>query len=96
VAPQDLSPAEVEALGRRLAALDAGAELVLALACGACGASSRQALDVPSFVAAELDLLARRLLRQVHLLARAYAWPEADVLALSAGRRRAYLEMLAS
>ena len=37
---------------------------------------------------------AKRLLMDVHLLARAYGWSEAEVLALSPARRRFYLEMV--
>jgi hypothetical protein len=35
----------------------------------------------------------RRLLREVHTLALAYGWREADILNMSARRRRFYLEM---
>ena len=37
---------------------------------------------------------ARRLLGEVHRLARAYGWREHDVLALGAARRAAYLELV--
>ena len=43
---------------------------------------------------AELATQAKRLLREVHFLARAYGWREADILAMSARRRQAYLEMV--
>ena len=36
---------------------------------------------------------ARRTLRDVHVLARAYGWREADVLALSPTRRQIYVEL---
>ncbi len=81
-------------LAAGLAEADPGAELLLELLCPACGHAWDEALDVASFFWAELDVQARRLLREVHVLARAYAWREADILALSPRRRRLYLEMV--
>ena len=42
----------------------------------------------------EIHAWARQLLRDVHALARAYGWREADILALSPTRRGIYLELL--
>ena len=41
-----------------------------------------------------LDVAAGRLMRDIHLLASAYGWTEAEVLSLSAWRRQAYLDMV--
>jgi hypothetical protein len=90
--PDDLR----EAVIRRMAELDPGAELVLDARCPGCGEAWRQALDPAAFVLDEVDRLAMRLLREVDQLARAYGWREGDVLALSPARRRAYLELAAT
>ena len=37
-----------------------------------------------------------RILREVHTLAAAYGWSEAEILALSPARRRVYLELAAA
>ncbi|HEX2516118.1 MAG TPA: phage baseplate protein, partial [Chloroflexota bacterium] len=37
---------------------------------------------------------ARRLLREVHTLARAYGWREAEILALPGRRRQTYLDLV--
>jgi len=92
----DLDEDEVAVLAETLAAADPRAEIVFALACDACGHEFRQPLEPASFLSAELEIHARRLLHQVHILARAYGWREADVLALSPQRRRTYLELLES
>ena len=42
---------------------------------------------------AEIDAWARRILREVNILARAYGWRESDILALGAVRRQIYLTM---
>ena len=51
-------------------------------------------MDIGEFFWRELTVQAKRLLREVHLLARGYGWREADVLALHPRRRQAYLDLL--
>lgn len=94
VAAGELSADETAALAARMAEVDPAAELLLDLECAGCGHRWRQQLDIAGFFAAEIDLLARRLLAEVHALARGYGWREADILAMSAHRRRRYLELL--
>ncbi len=89
-----LKPDEVAELGRRLADADPWLELWLDLDCSACGHRFRQLLDPGAYLATELEIAAIGLLRQIHLLARAYGWTEAEILALSPRRRHAYLEQL--
>ncbi len=50
--------------------------------------------DIAAYFWAELAAEAKRLLREVDALARAYGWREADILALSPRRRQAYLELI--
>ena len=50
--------------------------------------------DIVSFFWAEIDAWARRVLREVNVLARAYGWRESDILALSPVRRQIYLSMV--
>jgi hypothetical protein len=85
---------EIEAVGERLAAADPLAEVRLDFKCPVCGAAFEESLDMASFLWSELEGRARRLLLDVHLLARAYGWSEAEVLALSSVRRKFYLEMV--
>ena len=96
VSVEDLAADEVAALAQALADADPLAEIVFALTCDACGHTFRQPLDPATFLAVELATHARRLLHEVHCLARAYGWREPDVLALSSRRRRAYLELVES
>jgi hypothetical protein len=92
----ELREEDVAALAAALAEADPGAELLLELRCPACGHGWWEILDVASFFWTELEVQARRLLREVHVLARAYGWREADVLSLSHRRRRLYLEMVSA
>ncbi len=94
VAVFDLPPAVIEQLSARMETLDPLAETLVHLVCPECGQAWQASLDVASFVWEEFSALARRLLREVHALASAYGWREPEILAMSAVRRRAYLELL--
>jgi hypothetical protein len=88
-------PAGVEtAIAQRLAETDPHAETQLALACPNCQHAWQTPLDIVSYLWAEIDAWARRLLGEVHILASVYGWPEGDILGLTSWRRRAYLELI--
>jgi hypothetical protein len=78
----------------QMAARDPLAMTELAMACPACGLRWELVFDIAAFLWIKIEAQGRRLLREVHTLARAYGWPEADILALSPARRRAYLELV--
>ena len=94
VAASELPAAVCDALDAAITAADPLAEILIALACPACGAAFGADLDVASFVWTELDATAHRLLGEIGELARAYGWTEPEVLALSDRRRGAYLRRL--
>lgn len=87
-----LPPAVVELIEARMAEADPQADVSLALVCPACHHRFQAPFDVAAFLWSEVDAWARRVLHDVHLLASAYGWREAEVLALSPWRRRFYLE----
>jgi len=89
----DLSEPLVAKLAARLAETDPLADITLDLKCAGCGHLWCVALDIAAFLWSEIDAFARRLMLEVHALARAYGWSEADILAMGAGRRQFYLEM---
>jgi hypothetical protein len=84
----------VEKLEQAIEEMDPLAETLLDLTCPACENRWQAALDLGSFVWAEVSASARRLLADVHRLASAYGWREGEVLALSKSRRRLYLELV--
>jgi hypothetical protein len=90
-----LSDVVLGELAAHIEAADPDAEISLDLACPSCSARWTAVLDVAAFFWTELQAEALRLLRQVHAIARAYGWREADILALSGARRAEYLELLA-
>jgi len=93
LAPDQLPEPVLDALAARLAEADPQAHLQLALTCPACDHRWTKAFDIVGFFWHEIEAWAGRLLREVHLLASAYGWSEAEIVALSPTRRRIYLEM---
>lgn len=87
--------AEIQAeLSARLAEYDRQADIVLVLNCAACARTWQSVLDIAAYLWTEVNNLAKRLLQEVHTLAWAYGWREADILAMSEARRRLYLDMV--
>ncbi len=88
-------PAEVLAgVAERMEAVDPQANVELTLACPSCDHEWQALFDIAPFLCAEIRAWAHRLLREVHALASAYGWREADILAMSRWRRDAYLDMV--
>ncbi len=85
---------DVHDAGEILSAADPLAETKLALDCPSCGQQWNDVLDIGSFVWAEIESRARRLLWEVHTLAAAYGWSEGEILALSSPRRASYIRMV--
>jgi hypothetical protein len=81
-------------IGEAMAEADRQADLRLGLRCPDCDHAWATPFDIASFLWIEIDARARRLMADVHVLARAYGWTEAEILALPAARRRAYLELV--
>ena len=94
IAVEALPETVVTALGADVVKRDPLSEVQLAFHCPACGHRWQQILDIVSFLWAEISSQAKRLLNEVHTLARAYGWREADIVAMSARRRQLYLEMV--
>jgi len=95
VSVETLSDEVLELVASRLAEADPGADIQIDLICSSCSHRWQVAFDVECFLWAKVNSLVKRLLREVHVLARAYGWTEREVLALSSARRQFYLEMVA-
>ena len=88
------SDEEVEAVGEAMAVADPAAELQLALCCPACSEEWNLGLELVTFLWAEIEARAKRLVWEVHTLALAYGWTQTEILALNPARRALYLEMV--
>jgi hypothetical protein len=81
------------AVGEKMSGADPMADIHLALNCPNCQQAWNAPFDIVAFLWREISAAARRLLREVHMLASAYGWTETEILSLSPARRRAYLEL---
>jgi hypothetical protein len=94
VAVADLPELVMQTVAETIVEKDPQAELLLTLNCFACQHTWTAIFDIVAFFWQELEAQAKRLLRDVHVLARAYGWREGDILALSVARRQFYLELI--
>jgi hypothetical protein len=94
IAHEELPEELISRIEAAMHASDPHAEINLKLFCASCQHEWNAFLDIGSFLWKQIDAWAVRLLRDVHQLASAYGWREADILAMSAWRRHAYLEIL--
>ncbi len=91
---EELPDWAITAVATRMTELDPQAEIQVDLNCPVCGNHWSVMLDIVAFFWTEICAHAKRLLREVHILAWAYGWREADILSMSTARRQFYLEMV--
>jgi hypothetical protein len=90
----DWSESEIEAVAETMALADPLAEIALSFECPVCQHTSEEVLDLSSFLWAEIETRAKRLLLEIHALASNYGWAESAILAMSDVRRAIYLQMV--
>lgn len=93
VLPHELPEEVVQQLLEQLAASDPQADRRIELSCPECHENWSEVFDIVSFFWTEIDAWARRTLREVNVLARAYGWHEDEILGMSPLRRQIYLAM---
>lgn len=84
----------IAAVVAQMAEIDPQANVQLNLTCPGCSHQWRSHFDIVSFFWSEIHAWAVRTLREIHVLASAYGWREADILAMNPYRRQLYLEMV--
>ena len=90
----ELSEEAIAQLAKQMTECDPQAEIMLDFTCPGCNYQWQSLFDITAFFWQEIAAFAKRLLREVHTLAKAYGWREADILAMSHQRRQFYLEMV--
>ncbi|MFW6057535.1 MAG: hypothetical protein ACOC9W_01655 [Persicimonas sp.] len=89
-------PDEVVArAAQAMAERDPQAESLHTLDCPMCGHQWEAVFEIADYLWREIEVDARRLLREVDLIAKSYGWSEDQILALSPFRRRCYMELIA-
>ena len=90
----EIPASAIEEMSSVLSKTETHADMSLTPECVGCGQRWELTLDIGSFLWAEINLLAKRHLSEVHALAWAYGWRESDILAMSRVRRQFYLDRL--
>lgn len=90
----DLPEEILDRLDLRMAEEDPQADVSMLLSCPKCSHRWEMSFDICSYLWMEIDNWARRILREVAVLASAFGWSESDILNMSPRRRRMYLEMI--
>lgn len=93
VAAAALPDEAVMTLADAMSERDPQASTRFRLSCPACGHDWAALFDIVSYFWTEINTYAQRLLGEVHRLARAYGWREADILAMGSARRQFYLNL---
>lgn len=88
---EDLPRSVADAVSARMSDIDPLADVQLSITCPGCGHVWQASFDIASFLWNEIDAWAQRTLMEVHSLASAYGWSEADILNMSPWRRQFYL-----
>jgi hypothetical protein len=91
---EQLPDSVIDSVVEHMAQVDAQADVQLALTCPVCDQQWQATFDIAAFFWSEINAWAHRILHEVHTLASAYGWREADILAISPGRRQIYLDMV--
>lgn len=92
---EQLPESVVTAVSERMAEADPQAEVELSVDCSDCQHQWQECFDIESFFWAEIQVRAGLMLREVHQLASAYGWSEAEIMAMSPLRRNLYLNLIA-
>jgi hypothetical protein len=93
--PMDQWPAGLAArISERMSELDPQAETTLRLICPACQHAFAAFFDIGDYFFRELKSREHRRYREVHQLALAYHWSEADILSMSPRKRQLYLDLI--
>jgi hypothetical protein len=91
----DLPNDVVKEISERMSQADPQAGIDVSLQCPSCSHRWSEPFDIASFLWTEVHAWASRTLFDVHQLAAAYGWSEAESLSLSPRRRGFYLELIA-
>lgn len=89
-----LTKENLSALSSAMEEADPLANVWIGLHCPECDTQWESLFDILAWFWEELSRLAGQLLGEVHLLASRYGWSEQAILAMSAKRRKHYIEMI--
>lgn len=91
---ENLSPEEQACIEHQMNRLAPQFEVEVEASCPACGSGFSTCIDIPYLALAEMKINEADLDWEIHHLAWHYHWPETEILALTPGRRRRYIELV--
>lgn len=91
-----LSEDSIRQLAEHLQRCDPNADIVINLDCPGCSCVWKTVFDIADFFWNEIHSRVKQLFNEIGMLAHAYGWSEADILALTQPRRHYYLNLIGS
>jgi len=92
----DLNKEEIKSIITEIEKKDPYIEIKFDFSCVQCEFLWQSSLDILTFIWSEVTRAAKRLLGEVHLLAKNYGWSETDILSLNESRRKYYLMLVSN
>lgn len=90
----ELPPQLLAKMEELMSDADPQADITMVLNCPDCHNSWNSAFDILNYLWLEIDNWAKKMLREVAVLARAFGWSESEILGLSYNRRKMYLDLI--
>lgn len=88
-------PAAVRtAIEKKMSEEDPQADIRMQISCPSCTHTWETRFDIMSYLWTEISNWAKRMVRDIYLLARTFSWSEKDILAMTPQRRQLYLQMI--
>jgi len=94
ILPVPLTNETIDAVSKAMSREDPQAEIILNMQCSECRQEWQTIFDIIDFFWQKINAEAKTLITEIHLLAQAYGWTEAEILALSRERRKLYIELV--
>lgn len=91
---EKLPPEVYSAIEQRMSEEDPQADIRMKISCPDCTHTWETRFDIMSYLWAEITSWAKRILRDIYLLARTFHWSEKDILSMTPQRRQLYLQMI--
>jgi hypothetical protein len=90
-------PAHIrEVIEKRMSEEDPQADIRMQISCPSCEHQWETRFDIVNYLWTEINNWAKRMLRDIYLLARTFSWSEKEILSMTAQRRQHYLQMIGS
>ena len=91
---EELPQKIIEGISECMSIADPQADIKMVLSCPGCKNQWEAPFDILHYLWIEIESWAKRIIKEVAVLARAFGWSEKEILNLSPQRRQLYLEII--